>query len=139
MIQRMQTLWLIAAAFVAFLTFKFPFYSGSTIDKNNQLQAARFTAQYDTLTLALTAILLGVIVIDIFLFKNRKLQLRLAILALIISIVNIVIYFSKLKTFAKGELSLASVFSFVLPVILFLAVRGIWKDERLIKSLDRLR
>ena len=139
MIQRLQTLWLIVAAFVTFLTFKFPFYSGSIIDKNNQLQGARFTAQYDTLTLALTAILLGVIVIDIFLFKNRKLQLRLAILALIISIIDICVYFSKLKTFAKGELSLASIFSFVLPVILFIAVRGIWKDERLIKSLDRLR
>ena len=139
MIQRLQTLWLIVAAFVTFLTFKFPFYHGSIIDKNNQLQAARFTAQYDTLTLALTAILLGVIVIDIFLFKNRKLQLRLAILALIISIIDIGVYFSRLKTFANGELSLASVFSFVLPVLLFFAVRGIWKDQRLIKSLDRLR
>jgi hypothetical protein len=79
------------------------------------------------------------IIVDIFLFKNRKLQLRLAILALIISIADIVYYFSKIKAFANGELSLASLFYFVVPIILFLAARGIWRDQKLIRSLDRLR
>ena len=129
MIQRIQTLWLIVAGLLAILTFKFPFYNGST----------DLSAAYDIWTKLLTGALAAVAFFDIFLFKNRKLQFRLAILALILSIGQIVVYFSKMKEFANGHLSLTSLFSFALPVVLFLAARGIWKDQKLIKSLDRLR
>lgn len=139
MIQRLQSLWLLMAAVFAFLTFRFPFYNGSVTDKDNLLQPAKFTASFDILTIILTAILIIFCLISIFLFKNRILQLRFTIAAIVVSILDLVVYFTKLNKFAKGELSLASVFSFIIPVILFLAARGIWKDEKLIKSLDRLR
>ncbi|HMG68489.1 MAG TPA: DUF4293 domain-containing protein [Chitinophagaceae bacterium] len=139
MIQRLQSLWLFLAAVFAFLTYRFPFYNGSITDKSNLLQPAKFTASFDILTLILTGILTLICLISIFLFKNRTLQLRLTIAAMVVSILDLVVYFTKLNKFAKGELSLASIFSFIIPVILFLAARGIWKDEKLIKSLDRLR
>jgi len=139
MIQRLQSLWLLLAAFFTALTFKFPFYNGSVMNSSNQLYSAKLTAQFNALMLIVTAILLAIIVVDIFLFNNRKLQLRLAILALIISIADIVWYFTKIETFANGELSLSSLFYFVIPIFLFLAARGIWRDQKLIKSLDRLR
>src|SRR6516165_9657848 len=110
MIQRLQSLWLLLAAFSTALTFKFPFYNGSVMNSSNQLYSAKLTAQFNALMLIVTAILLAIIVVDIFLFKNRKLQLRLAIFALIISIADIVWYFSKMETFANGELSLSSLF-----------------------------
>jgi len=77
--------------------------------------------------------------IAIFLYKDRKVQLRLTVAVLIISIINIVLYFVHTKQYADGKFSLTSVVSFVIPVFLLLAVRGIWKDQKLIKSLDRLR
>ena len=139
MIQRLQTLWLLLGAFFTALTFRFPFYNGSIMNSSNQLYSAKLTAQFNAVMLIVTSILVAIIVVDIFLFKNRKLQLRLAILALIISITDIVYYFSKIGTFANGELSLSALFYFVVPILLFLATRGIWRDQRLIKSLDRLR
>lgn len=139
MIQRLQTLWLLLGAFFTALTFKFPFYNGSIMNSNNQVYSAKLTAQFNALMLIVTSILMAIIVVDIFLFKNRKQQLRLAILALIISIADIVYCFTKIETFANGELSLSSLFYFVVPVFLFLATRGIWRDRKLIKSLDRLR
>jgi len=139
MIQRLQTLWLLLGAFFTALTFKFSFYNGSILNSSNQIYSAKLSAQFNLLTLVVTSILLAIIVVDIFLFKNRRLQLRLTILGLIISIADIVYYFSKIKTFANGELSLSSLFYFVVPILLFLAARGIWRDQKLIKSLDRLR
>jgi hypothetical protein len=36
-------------------------------------------------------------------------------------------------------MSLTSVFALAIPVFLVLAINGMWKDEKLVKSLDRLR
>ena len=139
MIQRLQSLWLLIAGMLALLSFKFPFYSGNILDKDNLEQPAKFTASFDFLTLFLTALLgIGCIII-IFLYKNRKLQLRLTIVALIVAILNLIVYFNKISKFEKGELSFAAILSFAIPFFLFFAVRGIWKDEKLVKSLDRLR
>lgn len=139
MIQRMQSLWLLLSAACALLTYRFPFYNGNTLDQNNQLQPARFIASFDLLTTILTAVIIAVCLVTIFLFKNRKFQLRLTILTLVISILNLVVYFNKLNKFVHGELSLSCIFAFLIPIFLFLAARGIWKDQKLIKSLDRLR
>ncbi|HEV8284488.1 MAG TPA: DUF4293 domain-containing protein [Chitinophagaceae bacterium] len=139
MIQRLQTVWLFLASVFAFMTFKFPFYSGNIIGKDNQMELKKFIASFDILTLIITSVLgLGCFII-IFLFKNRKLQFRLTIAMLVLSILNLIVYFSKLGEFLKGELSFAAVFALAIPLFLFLAARGIWKDEKLVKSLNRLR
>jgi len=36
-------------------------------------------------------------------------------------------------------MSLTSVFSLAIPVFFILGINGMWKDEKLVKSLDRLR
>lgn len=77
-------------------------------------------------------------VITIFLFKNRKLQLRLSILGLVLSIALILLYFSQASRF-DSYISLWCLFTFAIPVGYLMAIRGIWKDQKLIKSLDKLR
>jgi peptidoglycan/LPS O-acetylase OafA/YrhL len=79
--------------------------------------------------------------IFIFLYKNRKQQLWLTLAAFVVSVINIILYFKEIKSFLpqQGNYNLAAVFTFAIPVFLILAVRGIWKDEKLVKSLDRLR
>lgn len=139
MIQRIQTVWLFLAALFAALTFKFPFYSGNVINKENVQQFEKLVASSNFLVLIFTAGLVAGTVIMIFLYKNRKQQMWLVGAAAGLSIINIVLYFTELKKFVSGNMSLTAVFALAIPVFFFLAINGIWKDEKLVKSLDRLR
>ena len=136
MIQRLQSVWLLVAAVLAALTFIFPFYSGKIIINGEFLN---LTASSHPATLILTGALTSGCLIIIFLYKNRKLQLRLTILAIVISLLDIIIYVSQMNKFSHGNLSFAAIIAISIPLFLFLAARGIGKDEKLIKSLDRLR
>jgi hypothetical protein len=52
-----------------------------------------------------------------------------------------VLFFAQTKKFVPGEgnYDLTAVFAIFIPVLLFFAIRGIRRDEKLVKSLDRLR
>jgi len=139
MIQRIQTVWLFLVALCAALTFKFPFYSGNIIGKDNLQRYEKLTASSNFLLLIFTVVLIGGAVAIIFLYKNRKQQLWLTIGAAALAIINIIIYFTQLKKYVSGNVSLAAVLVFAIPIFLLLAANGIWKDEKLVKSLDRLR
>jgi len=139
MLQRFQTLWLLLAAIFAFLTFKLPFYSGSKIVKDVIQPDVRLDASSQILILVLTGAVILCCFIAVFLFKNRKKQLTLTVINFILSIILPVLYFLQIQKFQTGIISLSCLFTLVIPIFLFLAARGIWKDEKLIKSLDRLR
>jgi hypothetical protein len=136
MIQRIQTVWLLLAAACAFLTMKFPFYY---IGTHPDLASDQFNATTKMILLILTAILGTLSLFTIFVFKQRKLQIWLSILALIISIGNILLYFNYKKEYAGGGLALTSVLAFIIPVFLFFAIQGIYRDQKLVRSMDRLR
>ena len=139
MIQRIQTVWLFLVALCAAFTFQFPFYSGNIIGKDNIQRYEKLTASSNFLLLIFTALLIVGAIAIIFLYKKRKQQLWLTIAAAAVSVINIIIYFSELKKFISGNMSLAAVLAFAIPIFLLLAANGIWKDEKLVKSLDRLR
>ena len=139
MIQRIQTIWLFLSALCAAFTYKFPFYTGNKIPLSVTGEQQKLVASSNFLLLIFTALLIVGTFIIIFLYKNRKQQLWLTILALVISIVNIIIYFAELKKFVSGTISLTAILAFIIPIFLLLAANGIWKDEKLVKSLDRLR
>ena len=139
MIQRVQSIWLFLAAAACFLTLKLPFYNGNVVQSDQTRRFEHLTAMSNIVLMILT-FLLGIgIVILIFLFKDRKLQLKLTMLAVVLSVVNIVLFFSQIKKFVEGSFDLTSPIVFMVPVFLILATRGIYKDEKLIKSLNRLR
>ncbi len=139
MLQRMQSVWLLLAALSAFLTIKFSFYSGN-IETTGQTSSFQYlTAGFNIMILILTIALVCIAAIDIFLYKNRKLQARLAILGILLSLLNIFLYFKQIPKFAIGNYDLTAILVFVIPVFFFLASRGIYKDQKLVKSLDRLR
>ena len=79
--------------------------------------------------------------IDIFLYKNRKLQLRIVLVSLLVSILNVYLYLKETNKFVQGEgnYDLTCVLAFAIPILIILAAMGIYKDEKLVKSLDRLR
>jgi hypothetical protein len=136
MIQRIQTLWLLLAAGCAFLSMKYAFYY---IGSHPELTTDQFNATTNIILLILTAILGTLALFTVFVFKQRKLQFWLTILALIISVLDIYLYFNYKKNYAGGGLALTSVFAFIIPVFLLLAAKGIYKDQKLVKSMDRLR
>lgn len=140
MIQRLQSVWLLLAAGAAFASLQFPFYTGYLTD--DQVKSLKYlTAQSNLLLLILTAGVGLASLVAIFLYKNRKQQSRLTLIALLVSIANLVIYFLQVQKFVPGQgnYSLSAIFAIITPIFLILAMRGIRKDEKLVKSLDRLR
>jgi dipeptide/tripeptide permease len=139
MLQRIQTLWLLLASACALLTLKFPFFSGARPGAN---QANPIDALSATSTIPIVVLTVGLAIgmlIVIFLFKNRKLQLRLTVVGILVSIVIIFLYYLETKNFTDGHYALSAIFSIAIPVLLSMAARGIRKDQKLVKSLDRLR
>src|SRR5882724_8967577 len=131
MLQRMQTIWLLLAAAGGILTLKYSFFSGNKIDTSQVKTFEYLTATSNMIILVLTIALVSGILIDIFLYKNRKLQLRITILAIIVSLLNIFLYYGQTKKFVEGNYDLTAVLSLVIPVLLVLAARGIYKDQKL--------
>ena len=139
MIQRSQSIWLLLASVCAFLSIEFPFFYVNSIVPGVATEA--FTAKSKILLVVLTSVLGALLLFLIFLYKNRKLQLRITLLAFIISLLNIYLYFQYgyMDVAVKPGIALSSVFVFLIPVFCIMAMLGIRRDVKLIRSLDRIR
>jgi hypothetical protein len=138
MIQRQQSLWLLLSAVASFLSFKFPFYTGNILE-NNVSRFEELDGGSNFFLLVLTGASVLIAAITIFMFKDRKTQSKLTFGGIIISIVLLVVYFSQLKKFTTGNFALTSILVLVILIGYLMALRGIWKDEKLVRSLDKLR
>jgi hypothetical protein len=140
MIQRMQSVWLLLAALLAFTSLKTSVFSGNVM-VNNVKQYQHFTAMNSMPLMILTVGVAIASLISIFLFKDRKLQLKIVIATLAVSLLNIFLYYWKTASFVPAEwtFDLTISVAVAIPVLLILALRGIYKDEQLVKSVDRLR
>lgn len=139
MIQRIQTIWLLLAALCAFLGLKFAFYSGSFVEG---LNAATFKELngLSTIPLVIATVAVGLLaIINIFLFKNRTIQLRLCIAGILLEALVIFLYYTEIKKFTTGNLSIASLLQALIVLFFFLAGRGISNDNKIIKESSRLR
>jgi uncharacterized membrane protein len=83
----------------------------------------------------------------IFLYKNRRKQITVTTLLMILSAIHLVLLFAIGKMMPSGidadnasiEFTWKVLFAAALPVLFFLALRGIQRDDRLVRSADRLR
>jgi drug/metabolite transporter (DMT)-like permease len=139
MLQRKQTIWLLLAALCALLTFKYPFFSGNKPGADNSKQFQHLTATTSMLVLILTVVLVSSVAIVIFLYKNRKLQMRLILADILLSLLIIYMYFRETQKFIEGNYAVTSILALAIPVFLILALMGVYRDQKLVKSLDRLR
>ena len=135
MIQRIQSIWLLLAAAASFASLKLTFYSG--YKSNNLFEELKGSSNFLLMILSVAVGLLALI--TIFLFKNRKLQLRLTLLGIVLQAAVLLLYFQQTKNYLQGNYTLTSAISFIIPVFFILAWLGIRKDEKLIKRMDRLR
>jgi drug/metabolite transporter (DMT)-like permease len=136
MIQRIQTLWLLLASICAFASVKLPFYFGSLEVPGPTITITPYD-NFMLLVFVIATALMGLV--TIFLFSNRSLQIKMCIVGLVLSLANLMHYFLYMKNFKTGGLSLYSILSLLVPVFFILAIRSIYKDQKLLKSLDRLR
>jgi FlaA1/EpsC-like NDP-sugar epimerase len=146
MIQRIQSLYLLLAAAAGIGTWFLNIWKATLNDGSIRY----FNAQSSFIVFLVLMLVVGLALFCIFLFKNRKLQFRLTILNILLSVVAIALQYFKVQDTAndlqsQGKLITTATYlpGAFLPVLIFIfllmAARGIFKDEKLIKSLDRLR
>lgn len=148
MIQRVQTLWMILAAIAVFLTIKFSFYSGTLIlaDTTNAVTSVATDGNYHVLRatdsfliLILTSALGTGIIINIFLFKHRSVQMRIIILAILLECLIVYLYIRQTNKYSQGNYNIWSALHILVVLFLIFAAKGIYRDSKLIKESNRLR
>lgn len=157
MIQRIQSVWLFLASVVIFALFLFPYLQYA--DANGLGYALKVSGEYgnvggqpsrlNTFWLqTIATILVGLLPIyTIFLFKNRKKQINIAYLSMLtVVLLGVWFYFIATNRLNEEGLLFAAQYIgvgfFLLPIsiiLLFMAISSIKKDEKLIRSADRLR
>lgn len=141
MIRRVQTIWLLLAAVAGFLTTQVPLYSGTLVGE----VVKKYYVTENLLLFALAVVAALLALIGIFLYKNRKTQLKFAGFGLVISIALIALEVWQTGNFEasngvlKGSYYWGALLPISMMIFFILALSGIRKDEKLIKSLDRLR
>ena len=140
MIQRKQTLWLLLATVAAVLTFLYPFSTGiEKVDNTTMERPTEIIAGEHLLLMLLTVASIIISTVSIFLFKNRGQQKMLCIIGLLIGLGICFFYISLTLKLIKYVPALWAVLPFIVVISYFLAYRGIRSDEKLVKSLDKLR
>lgn len=153
--QRIQTIFLFLAALVLGLLFIQPMMSFFTVSGNQELMSQSDVGMLkdgilnisDHIVFQILAALGAIAsIVAIFLFKNRPIQLTLSRLTLVFSILILVlcgIFFYIDYQMIKADSMVSGEFGLLSPVlgIIFsaLAASRIKKDEKLVKSSDRLR
>jgi Domain of unknown function (DUF4293) len=139
MIQRQQTLWLLVSTTAGILSFLFPFVSGKEVVKTNLLADKVVDAGSNFFLLILTGASLILSTVIIFLFKNRKQQMQLCLLGILLTLLIIFLYILQMNKLVKPILALSCILPVIILIGYFMAFRNIRKDEKLVKSLDKLR
>lgn len=155
MIQRKQTLWLLLAGILLFMTALFPLLSKefggilstlySTAVKSNIPQGnTTMAASMATNPLFILNIFVATLcMVNIFHYKNRQRQKALVLLGvfMIMAFIGAIFYyaFAIFNGFEGLKFHPGIIMPFVALILNLMAISGINHDERLIKSADRLR
>ncbi|MFI3285430.1 MAG: DUF4293 domain-containing protein [Rikenellaceae bacterium] len=153
MIQRIQTIYLLIATLIMASLFFVPLatfttsgdiYDLSVMGIRSADGSMVYATQYLIIIAAITTLLP---LINIFLFKKRMLQIRLCVVQIVLALGTLAVagvYYYLSNRFFSEELTNYSIrIACANPLIAilfdYLALKGIFKDEMLIKSLDRIR
>lgn len=131
MIQRIQSIYLLVATIAtSLIAFKVPIYT---------LNERSFMAQDDTKMFILTIVGALFSLFGLFMFKNRKFQMKLIRLTILIQMiigVRLFMVFNKFEVVLNNTLLFLVAFTLI---ALIMAYRSVKKDEDLVRSVDRIR
>ncbi|MEJ7779550.1 MAG: DUF4293 domain-containing protein [Daejeonella sp.] len=155
MLQRIQSIWLFFATACIFSLFLFPYLQ--VLQPDGSAKSLKVTGVYENiagqvvqtepfLALTIATVILGLIpFVIIFLYQHRKRQIMLSYLAIVL-IIGFSFWLIQTAKAALGPVNLqaenygiGSMVPSIAILFIILAIRGIKKDERMIKSADRLR
>lgn len=146
MIQRIQTIYLLAVIILIAQVFLFPFLTFFNESESIALGALQISTGEYVIPLA---ILFGIIIIialtTIFCYKRRLLQARLTVINtfLLLGSIGLVVFFSWQMKASLPSHAIHYNFTCLSPVVAiifnYLALRAIRKDEALVRSANRLR
>lgn len=152
MIQRIQTLYLLIATVLMALTLVFPvaeFYVAGNTYELNAFSLSGGGVSESTLWMGILLVLaIAVPLVTIFLFKRRTLQVRLCAVEAVLLlgvIIFIALYYWLSNRMFEGfdvehkQFGWAAIMPILALVLDLLAARAIFKDEVLVRSLDRIR
>jgi len=152
MIQRIQTVYLAIAAILLSLTYAFNFatyhtesndYVFSVFGLNPEFEGTGSFIPYS----GLIPVLVAAVVFTILQYKKRKLQLKIVRVVYVLIIATLALLFfnmSSIESTLKIDQDNASYGASLFLIaaswpLVFLAVRGIKNDEKLVRSVERLR
>lgn len=146
MLQRIQTVYLLTVIILIAQVFFFPFLTFFNEQEIIELSALKInTGEYTLPLTILFSIIILIAFISIFLFKRRLLQARLTVvnMLLLLGSIGLVAYLGwEMKTSLPNH-TIKCNFTCIFPVIAiifnFLALKGIQRDEALVRSANRLR
>lgn len=156
MIQRIQSIYLFVASTLLFLTTLFPITkifdaaspSITTIYAFKTITTDSLIKTQTSITSILSGIALYICIIlgfaIIFLYKRRKVQMLLSIIAMVLTVLfGTLIVANSYMIMPSPHASLSFTFYTMFPIIslilYFLAFKAIKKDDKLVKSLNRIR
>lgn len=154
MIQRIQTLYLLVVTVFMAITLFAPIATFTAASGDiftlSAFELSNGTQSESTVWMGILLVLATVLpLVTIFLFKNRQLQLRLCgaeVVLLLGAIAFVAIYYWLSASNALENIEIvhrsfgwAAIMPIVALVLAFLATRSIFKDEILVRSLDRIR
>ena len=129
MLQRIQTIWTLLAVLAAV----FLFITGQDVVVSDSIPLLNIGC--------IVLVIIGAL--SIFSFKNRKRQILLNMISIIINVLLIGVLVYWLLNLSGGihfpEKGIEPIFPLIAVICLLIANMYIRKDERLVKSVDRLR
>ncbi len=155
MLQRIQSIYLLIASLALFALFLFPlvhnvYFNGRPVTVMatgiyEDVNGKQAHTQFFTTETAITAIVAILPIALVFLYKNRKQQIYLGYLTMVI-VIAYSFWLSRVVKIIMGDATINTqnggiglLLSSISLVFILLAIKAIQRDEKLVKSADRLR
>lgn len=145
MIQRIQSLWLLLAGLLNTGILFFDLYRYNIVlDGLSITKSLKVSDHYVSLVMVVLIALLPIVAL--FMFTNRKKQMGITVISMISCMLFISMTLWRVTGINKlvpppssGNYWIGAVLPVIAILFLILALSGIKKDEKLVKSMDRLR
>jgi peptidoglycan/LPS O-acetylase OafA/YrhL len=142
MLQRKQTIWLLISMLSIVLCNYIPFAHNTRISRIPPINMLTIdmNTTYNIITKIAAISILVIILITVFIYKNRGVQKLLSIICTILCVLFTIymVYIGNDKS-SNSTLYFGVVLPLIAALFCTLAFFGIHKDDKLIKSADRLR
>jgi len=141
MIQRIQSLFIVAAAGLGISLFFVPVIVFAGSEELFIVNAAGFTGANIWYFSLLSILCILPLFIQLFMYNNRKKQILIGKISILMWILWILLFMLivYLNEIANFSLQFGAIFPFLIVIFILLANRNIKKDEELIRSIDRIR